>query len=73
MGHCASRALIVSCTGDCAWVCGGNLHAVGDPWAPGGLLAADRSGAVVLVWFLLNVLEWVFRVVICILLLFVCV
>ena len=26
-----------------------------DPWAPGGLLAAGRSGAVVLVWFLLDV------------------
>ena len=26
-----------------------------DPWAPGGLLAADRSRAVVLVWFLLNI------------------
>ena len=54
VGQCASQALIVSCTGDCAWVRGGGLRAVGDHWAPGGLLAADCSGAVVLVWFLLN-------------------
>ena len=34
---------------------------------PGGLLVTDRSEAVVLVLFLQNVLEWVFRVVIYIL------
>ena len=40
---------------------------------PGSLLATDRSKAVVLVPFLLNVLGWVFRVVVCFLLLFICV
>ena len=40
---------------------------------PGGLLATDPSKASVLVKFLLNFLEWVFRVVICVLLWFICV
>ena len=58
MGRCAGRALVVSCAGGCAWVWGGGLRAVEDvlkPPPPGGLLATDRSVAVVLVWFLLDV------------------
>ena len=37
----------------------------------GSLLATDRSKAVVLVYFYINVLEYVLHVVICILLLFI--
>ena len=49
MDHYTNRILVVSCARNCTWVWGGGLLAVGDPWAPGGLLATGRSGVVVLV------------------------
>ena len=54
--HCADRTLVVSCAGGCTWIWGEGLRAVeGVLGPPGSLLATDRSRAVVLVWFLLNV------------------
>ena len=50
MNHYANRTLIVSCARDCTWIWGEGLRAVEDVLGPpGGLLAAGRSGAVVLV------------------------
>ena len=47
VNHYANRTLIVSCTRNCTWVWGEGLRAVGGPWAPGSLLATDRSRTVV--------------------------
>ena len=50
MNHYANRTLIVSCTKDCTQILGRRfVRSVGCPYAPGSLLATDRSKAVVLV------------------------